>query len=104
VPTAAAHLDLIAAGNLTKGKESGSTDSAIVRRGLTTICGLAQLVFIPGAGTELYRGVGAIVLFGLFNRSGVAHLSACTLHISAQASRVRPGTGRFAGGYGAPGR
>ncbi|MFP5307785.1 MAG: hypothetical protein ACLGI7_18440, partial [Gammaproteobacteria bacterium] len=23
------------------------------------------LVFIPGAGTELYRGVGAIVLFGL---------------------------------------
>jgi hypothetical protein len=23
------------------------------------------LVFIPGEGTELYRGVGAIVLFGL---------------------------------------
>jgi hypothetical protein len=23
------------------------------------------LVFIPGAGTELYRGLGAIVLFGL---------------------------------------
>jgi len=33
---------------------------------ITTICGLAPLVFIPGAGTELYRGVGAIVLFGLF--------------------------------------
>ncbi len=32
---------------------------------ITTICGLAPLVFIPGAGTELYRGVGAIVLFGL---------------------------------------
>jgi multidrug efflux pump subunit AcrB len=33
---------------------------------LTTIFGLAPLVFIPGAGTELYRGVGAIVLFGIF--------------------------------------
>jgi multidrug efflux pump subunit AcrB len=32
---------------------------------MTTICGLAPLVFIPGAGTELYRGVGAIVLFGI---------------------------------------
>jgi multidrug efflux pump subunit AcrB len=32
---------------------------------LTTIFGLAPLVFIPGAGTELYRGVGAIVLFGI---------------------------------------
>ncbi|HSR62297.1 MAG TPA: hypothetical protein VLN56_02710, partial [Gammaproteobacteria bacterium] len=33
---------------------------------ITTVFGLAPLVFIPGAGTELYRGVGAIVLFGLF--------------------------------------
>ena len=32
---------------------------------ITTICGLAPLVFIPGAGTELYRGVGVIVLSGL---------------------------------------
>ncbi|GGO89383.1 acriflavine resistance protein B [Marinobacterium nitratireducens] len=32
---------------------------------LTTLCGLSPLVFIPGEGTELYRGVGAIVLFGL---------------------------------------
>ena len=32
---------------------------------VTTLFGLAPLVFIPGAGTELYRGVGAIVLFGL---------------------------------------
>jgi len=32
---------------------------------ITTIAGLAPLVFIPGAGTELYRGVGAVVLFGL---------------------------------------
>lgn len=33
---------------------------------LTTIFGLAPVVFLPGAGTELYRGLGAIVLFGLF--------------------------------------
>ncbi len=32
---------------------------------ITTICGLSPLVLIPGAGTELYRGVGVIVLFGL---------------------------------------
>jgi multidrug efflux pump subunit AcrB len=32
---------------------------------ITTICGLSPLVFLPGAGTELYRGVGTIVLFGL---------------------------------------
>ena len=32
---------------------------------ITTLCGLSPLVFVPGAGTELYRGVGAIVLFGL---------------------------------------
>ena len=32
---------------------------------LTTLMGLSPLVFMPGAGTELYRGVGAIVLFGL---------------------------------------
>ena len=31
----------------------------------TTLFGLAPLVFIPGAGTELYRGVGIIVLCGL---------------------------------------
>ena len=32
---------------------------------LTTIFGLLPLVVIPGEGTELYRGVGAIVLFGI---------------------------------------
>jgi multidrug efflux pump subunit AcrB len=31
----------------------------------TTIFGLAPLVFIPGAGSELYRGVGIIVLSGI---------------------------------------
>lgn len=32
----------------------------------TTIFGLAPLVLIPGAGTELYRGVGVVVLAGIF--------------------------------------
>ncbi len=32
---------------------------------ITTLFGLAPLVFIPGEGTELYRGVGVIVLSGL---------------------------------------
>ena len=32
---------------------------------ITTLFGLSPLVFYPGAGTELYRGLGAIVLFGL---------------------------------------
>ncbi|MAT66414.1 MAG: acriflavin resistance protein, partial [Gammaproteobacteria bacterium] len=32
---------------------------------LTTLGGLAPLVLLPGEGTELYRGVGVIVLFGL---------------------------------------
>ncbi len=39
---------------------------------LTTICGLAPLVFMPGAGTELYRGVGAIVLFGILGAAIVS--------------------------------
>jgi len=32
---------------------------------ITTLVGLAPLVFIPGEGTELYRGVGVVVLTGL---------------------------------------
>ncbi len=36
---------------------------------ITTVCGLAPLVLIPGEGTELYRGVGVIVLFGLLGTS-----------------------------------
>jgi len=37
----------------------------IAMSSITTIFGLSPLVFIPGAGTELYRGLGAIVLFGV---------------------------------------
>ena len=32
---------------------------------VTTVFGLSPLVLNPGAGTELYRGLGAIVLFGI---------------------------------------
>jgi multidrug efflux pump subunit AcrB len=32
---------------------------------LTTVFGLAPLIVIPGAGTELYRGLGVVVLSGL---------------------------------------
>ena len=39
---------------------------------LTTVFGLAPLVFIPGEGTELYRGVGVIVMFGLLGTAVVA--------------------------------
>ena len=39
---------------------------------ITTICGLAPLVFMPGEGTELYRGVGAIVLFGILGAAIVS--------------------------------
>ncbi|GAB3321883.1 efflux RND transporter permease subunit [Haliea atlantica] len=38
---------------------------------ITTLCGLAPLVLIPGAGTELYRGVGAIVMFGILGATAV---------------------------------
>ena len=31
----------------------------------TTLFGLAPLVLIPGDGTELYRGVGVIVMSGI---------------------------------------
>ncbi|MYM64111.1 efflux RND transporter permease subunit [Pseudomaricurvus sp. HS19] len=38
---------------------------------ITTLFGLAPLVLIPGAGTELYRGVGAIVMFGIIGATVV---------------------------------
>ena len=43
----------------------------IVISTITTVFGLSPLVFNPGAGTELYRGLGAIVLFGLLFSSVV---------------------------------
>ncbi|MFP6781614.1 MAG: efflux RND transporter permease subunit, partial [Gammaproteobacteria bacterium] len=43
----------------------------IVMSTITTVFGLSPLVVNPGAGTELYRGLGAIVLFGLLFSSMV---------------------------------
>jgi multidrug efflux pump subunit AcrB len=39
---------------------------------LTTVFGLAPLVFLAGEGTELYRGVGVIVMFGLLGTAMVS--------------------------------
>lgn len=60
---------------------------------LTTIFGLAPLVFIPGEGTELYRGVGAIVLFGILGSALVAltFLPALT-NLSFRFAREKPVT------------
>ena len=50
---------------------------------LTTLFGLAPLVFIPGEGTELYRGLGVIVLSGLAGTAIVTltFLPAATLSV-----------------------
>jgi HAE1 family hydrophobic/amphiphilic exporter-1 len=32
---------------------------------ITTVLGLSPLVFFPGSGSELYRGLGSVVLGGL---------------------------------------
>ncbi len=58
---------------------------------LTTIFGLAPLVFIPGEGTELYRGLGVIVLSGLAGTAIVTltFLPAVTLSILKLSSAGR---------------
>jgi multidrug efflux pump subunit AcrB len=67
---------------------------------LTTICGLSPLVLLSGAGTELYRGVGAIVLFGILGAAVVSltMLPALTVTVLEWRGRRRrtdaaPGTG-----------
>jgi HAE1 family hydrophobic/amphiphilic exporter-1 len=32
---------------------------------MTTVCGMLPLVLMPGAGSELYRGLGSVVIGGL---------------------------------------
>jgi len=63
----------------------------IAMSAITTIFGLAPLVFIPGEGTELYRGVGAIVLFGLAGAALVTltFLPAATVTILGWTQRDR---------------
>lgn len=60
---------------------------------VTTICGLAPLVFMPGEGTELYRGVGAIVLFGILGAAIVSltFLPALTTMVLSLGHRRREG-------------
>jgi len=58
---------------------------------ITTLCGLAPLVLIPGAGTELYRGVGAIVMFGIIGAALVTltMLPALTVMVLKWQQRLR---------------
>ena len=59
---------------------------------ITTLCGLAPLVLIPGAGTELYRGVGVIVMFGIIGAVIVTltMLPALTIFVLDQVSKRHP--------------
>ena len=56
---------------------------------ITTLCGLAPLVLIPGAGTELYRGVGVIVLFGILGAMLVTLTMLPALTVSALQLQAR---------------
>ena len=62
----------------------------------TTLMGLSPLVFIPGAGTELYRGLGAIVLFGLAFTALITltFLPAMLVFVLNTTERMRSGTSR----------
>jgi multidrug efflux pump subunit AcrB len=57
---------------------------------LTTIFGLAPLVLIPGEGTELYRGLGVVVLAGLLS-STVVTLTALPCLLRFVLERRLPG-------------
>ncbi|RUO78133.1 efflux RND transporter permease subunit [Idiomarina seosinensis] len=56
---------------------------------LTTLCGIAPLVFIPGEGTELYRGVGIIVMFGLIGAAIVTVVTLPALSVLALKQREK---------------
>ena len=65
---------------------------------LTTVCGLAPLVLIPGEGTELYRGLGVIVLFGLVGTAIVTltflpALTVACLNLAGRPPTADPATG-----------
>jgi multidrug efflux pump subunit AcrB len=73
---------------------------------VTTVAGLSPLVFNPGAGTELYRGLGAIVLFGLLFSTLVTltfmpALMSLVLRIAHRGAR-RAGEGEGTGPGSAP--
>lgn len=58
----------------------------------TTIFGLAPLVLIPGEGTELYRGVGVIVMCGIFVSTflSLTFLPALLMGLLKQQAGIKP--------------
>jgi len=64
----------------------------IAMSSITTICGLSPLVFLPGAGTELYRGLGVIVLFGVAGATIVTLTFLPALTVLVLRMRARRGT------------
>lgn len=60
---------------------------------ITTVFGLSPLVLLPGAGSELYRGLGAIVLFGLLF-SSIVTLTILPALLGL-IFRIRTPTGKF---------
>lgn len=66
---------------------------AILMSSLTTILGVAPLVLIPGAGTELYRGLGAIVMFGIAFSTIVTLTFLPSLMVTTMALQARLGGG-----------
>lgn len=75
----------------------------IVMSTITTVFGLSPLVFLPGAGTELYRGLGTIVLFGLLF-SAIVTLTFMPSLLSLilewrEAAAARAATARTAGSH-----
>ena len=59
---------------------------------ITTLVGLAPLVLLPGAGTELYRGVGAIVMFGIIGAALVTLTMLPALTVIVLQMRGRAGS------------
>lgn len=59
---------------------------------ITTIFGLAPLVFLPGAGSELYRGVGVIVMAGIIGATIVTltTLPSATVMVLRWSRRHKP--------------
>ncbi|MCJ0974623.1 efflux RND transporter permease subunit [Pseudomonas sp. PS1] len=64
---------------------------AILMSSLTTILGVAPLVLVPGAGTELYRGLGAIVMFGIAFSTVVTLTFLPSLMVATLALQARVG-------------
>lgn len=68
----------------------------IIMSSTTTILGLSPLVFLPGPGTELYRGLGTIILAGiLFSTVITLTYLPVMLSLILQFTPRWTGTGRF---------